>query len=38
MISPARFDRIHAKGAFARLCSMLDNPRFAYQHIGRKFG
>jgi hypothetical protein len=38
MISPARFDRIHAKGAFARLCSMLADPAFAYERIGGKFG
>ncbi len=33
-----RFDRIHGKGAFARLRSMLDDPAFAYQEIGDKFG
>jgi len=38
MISPARFDRIHGKGTFARLRSMLDDSRFAYQHIRSKFG
>src|SRR5881628_1565118 len=38
MTSPVRFDRLHGKGAFARLRSMLDNPQFAYQHIANKFG
>jgi hypothetical protein len=33
-----RFDRTHGKGAFHRLRSMLDDPGFAYQHIGTKFG
>jgi hypothetical protein len=32
-----RFDRFHGKGAFARLRSMLDDPQFAYQHIGSEF-
>jgi hypothetical protein len=38
MTSPARFDRRYGKGAFARLRSMLEDPGFAYQHIGNKFG
>jgi hypothetical protein len=38
MISPARFDRTHGKGAFARLSSMLDDPQFAYQEIANKLG
>src|SRR6266581_4477083 len=38
MTSPARFDRIHGKGAFLRLCSMLGDPEFADQHIANKFG
>ena len=38
MTSPARFDRIHGKGAFLRLCSMIADPAFAYEHIGGKFG
>ena len=38
MTSPARFDRNHGKGAFVRLCSMLADPAFAYEHIGGKFG
>jgi hypothetical protein len=38
MTSPARFDRRHGKGAFLRLCSMIADPAFAYQHIGGKFG
>src|SRR6266542_677124 len=33
-----RFDHFHGKGAFARLRSMLADPRFAYQHIANKFG
>jgi len=37
MISPARFDGIHGKGAFVRLCTMLDDPEFAYQEIANKF-
>jgi hypothetical protein len=32
------FDRIHGKGAFARLRSMLNDPAFAYQRIANKFG
>lgn len=32
------FDDIHGNGAFDRLRSMLDDPRLAYEHIGRKFG
>src|SRR6266498_5305931 len=38
MISPARFDRIHGKGAFLRLCSMLADPAFAYEHIAKNLG
>jgi hypothetical protein len=38
MTIPVRFDRSHGKGAFARLRSMLADPRFAYQHIANKFG
>ena len=38
MTSPVRFDRFHGKGAFARLRSMLADPKFAYQQIGSKFG
>jgi hypothetical protein len=38
MTSPARFDRIHGKGAFVRLRSMLGDPEFAYQEIANKFG
>ncbi len=38
MISPARFDRTHGKGAFLRLCAMLDDATFTYQHIANKFG
>ena len=33
-----RFDHFHGKGAFVRLRSMLNDPRFAYQHISNKFG
>ncbi len=33
-----RFDRFHGKGAFARLGSMLNDPRFAYGQIGSRFG
>ena len=33
-----RFDHFHGKGAFVRLRSMLNDPRFAYQHIANKFG
>jgi hypothetical protein len=33
-----RFDCTHGKGAFVRLRSMLEDPGFAYQHIGNKFG
>src|SRR4051812_29055520 len=32
------FDVRHGKGAFHRLRSMLDDPGFAYQHIGSRFG
>jgi len=32
------FDRLHGKGASARLRSMLDEPQFAYQEIANKFG
>jgi len=38
MTSPARFDGIHGKGAFARLRSMLADPLVAYEDIGSKFG
>jgi hypothetical protein len=38
MTSPVRFDHNHGKGAFLRLCSMLADPAFAYEHIGGKFG
>jgi len=38
MISPARFDRIHGKEAFLRLCSMLDEPMLPYQRIAKKLG
>ena len=38
VISPARFDRHHGKGAFLRLCAMLADPTFAYQQIGNVFG
>jgi hypothetical protein len=31
------FDRVHGKGAFRRLRSMLDDPGFAYEDIGSKF-
>jgi hypothetical protein len=33
-----RFDHFHGKGAFVRLRSMLNDPRFAYQQIANKFG
>src|SRR5947199_860095 len=33
-----RFDHFHGKGAFVRLRSMLNDSRFAYQHIANKFG
>jgi hypothetical protein len=33
-----RFDRVHGEKAFYRLRSMLDDPGFAYQRIGSKFG
>src|SRR6266496_2443481 len=33
-----RFDRLHGIGVFAWLCSMLDDPRFSYQHIAKTFG
>ena len=32
------FDRRHGNGAFVRLRSMLNNPRFTYHQIGTKFG
>jgi len=38
VISSARFDRHHGKGAFLRLCAMLADPTFAYQQIGDAFG
>jgi hypothetical protein len=38
MTLPARFDRHHGEGAFARLRSMLNDSRFAYQQIANKFG
>jgi hypothetical protein len=38
MTSPTRFDRRHGKGAFLRLCAMLNDSRFAYQQIANKFG
>jgi hypothetical protein len=38
MTTPARFDRRHGKAAFLRLCSMLADPAFAYEHIGGEFG
>jgi hypothetical protein len=38
MVIEQRFDRFHGKGAFARLCSMLNDPRFAYGQIGSRFG
>ena len=33
-----RFDRIHGKGAFARLRAMLNDPGFSYQHTAKTFG
>jgi hypothetical protein len=38
MTSPARFDRIHGKGAFLRLCAMLADPAFAYERIAKNLG
>jgi hypothetical protein len=38
MLSKDLFDRRYGKGAFNRLRSMLDDPRFTYQHIANKFG
>src|SRR5687768_1332183 len=38
MTSPTRFDRRHGKGTFLRLCTMLNDSRFAYQQIGDEFG
>jgi hypothetical protein len=38
MVNKRLFDRRYGKGAFARLRSMLEDPGFAYQHIGNKFG
>ena len=38
MVNKRLFDRRYGKGAFARLCSMLNDPRFAYQVIANKFG
>ncbi|HYT56594.1 MAG TPA: hypothetical protein VEQ38_17960 [Verrucomicrobiae bacterium] len=38
MVSKHRFDRIHGKGAFARLRVMLDDPAFSYQHMAKTFG
>jgi hypothetical protein len=38
MPSKDLFDRRYGKGAFNRLRSMLDDPRFTYQHIANKFG
>jgi hypothetical protein len=32
------FDRVYGKRAFHRLRSLLDDPGFAYQQIGNKFG
>ena len=33
-----RFDHFHGKGAFVRLRSILNDSRFAYQHIANKLG
>jgi hypothetical protein len=38
VVNKRLFDRRYGKGAFARLRSMLEDPGFAYQHIGNKFG
>jgi hypothetical protein len=38
VVNKRLFDHRYGKGALSRLCSMLDNPRFTYQHIGDKFG
>jgi hypothetical protein len=38
MTIPARFDGRYGNGAFARLRSMLNDSRFAYQQIANKFG
>jgi hypothetical protein len=38
VVNKRLFDRRYGKGALSRLCSMLDNPRFAYRHIANKFG
>jgi hypothetical protein len=38
MISPARFDRIHGKGTFARLRSMLAEPTITYERIAKNLG
>jgi hypothetical protein len=38
VVNKRLFDRRYGKRAFARLRSMLEDPGFAYQHIGNKFG
>ncbi len=38
MVIEHRFDRFRGKGAFGRLRSMLNDPRFAYQEIANRFG
>jgi biotin operon repressor len=38
MISPARFDRLHGKGAIVRLRSMLDDPTVTYERIAKNLG
>src|SRR4030095_6937867 len=38
MISPARFDRTHGKGTFARLRSMLAEPTITYERIAKNLG
>jgi hypothetical protein len=38
MVSKRLFDRRYGQGAFSSLCSMLDDPAFAYQQIANTFG
>jgi hypothetical protein len=38
VVSERLFDRRYGKGAFARLRSMFEDPRFTYQHIANKIG
>ena len=37
MIDEQRFDSLRGKGAFAKVCRLLQNPMFTYAEIGREF-